>query len=204
MESGAKIYTQNCVACHGDSGHGDGPAGTALDPAPTDFHDTERYNARSLFGLFNTISLGVADTGMLAFSHLDEQSRWDLAFYVGALASEDQIGASRASPDTGEGKAAKAVPSVLISKTAITNLITATPHDVTQQYAEHGAALMSLFRQQPEQFFNAAEASPLQIAHDKLDLLPALLQQQHYTQAYDLAVSAYLDGFELAEAILVQ
>ena len=182
---GQALYQQNCAACHGDSGHGDGPAGTALDPAPTDFHDTERYNARSLFGLFNTISLGVADTGMVAFAHLDEQSRWDLAFYVGALASE--------------AKPAKAVPSVLVSKTAIGHLLTATPHDVAQQYTEHGGALMALFRQHPEQFFNAAEASPLQIAHDKLDLLPALLQQQHYTQAYDLAVSAYLDGFELAE-----
>ncbi|MGP9802322.1 FTR1 family protein [Rheinheimera sp. NSM] len=182
---GKALYQQNCVACHGDTGHGDGQAGAALDPAPTDFHDTERYNARSLFGLFNTISLGVADTGMLAFSHLDAQSRWDLAFYVGAIASE--------------AKPAKAVPSVLISKTAIANLLTATPHDVTQQYAEHGDALMALFRSQPEQFFNAAEASPLQIAHDKLDLLPPLLQQQHYTEAYNLAVSAYLDGFELAE-----
>lgn len=198
-QRGKALYQQNCAVCHGDTGHGDGPAGTALDPAPTNFHDTERYNARSLFGLFNTISQGVADTGMVAFSDLDEQSRWDLAFYVGALASEDQIGASRASPVAGEGKVAKVVPSVLISKTAITNLITATPHDVTQQYAEHGAALMSLFRQQPEQFFNAAQASPLQIAHDKLELIMPLVQQQHHTQAYDMAVSAYLDGFELAE-----
>ncbi|WP_240222108.1 FTR1 family protein [Rheinheimera hassiensis] len=189
---GKALYQQNCAACHGDNGHGDGPAGTALDPTPTDFHDTERYNARSLFGLFNTISLGVADTGMVAFSHLDEQSRWDLAFYVGALASKADIGASEAKP-------AKAVPSVLVSKTAIGHLLTATPHDVAQQYTELGGALMALFRQHPEQFFNAADASPLQIAHDKLDLLPALLQQQHYTQAYDLAVSAYLDGFELAE-----
>ncbi|MDR6984172.1 high-affinity iron transporter [Rheinheimera pacifica] len=196
---GKALYQQNCAACHGDTGHGDGPAGTALDPTPTDFHDTERYNARSLFGLFNTISLGVADTGMVAFSHLDEQSRWDLAFYVGAIASEAQRGASKAQPGASEGKPAKAVPSVLISKTAITHLITSTPHDVTQQYAEHGAALMAVFRQQPEQFFNAAQASPLQIAHDKLELILPLVQQQHYSQAYDLAVSAYLDGFELAE-----
>src|SRR5690606_3606738 len=137
---GQALYQQNCAACHGDSGLGDGPAGTALDPAPTEFHDTARYNASSLFSLFNTVSRGVADTGMVAFSHLDEQSRWDLAFYVGALASKAQIGASEAKP-------AKTVPSVLVSKTAIGHLLTATPHDVAQQYTEHGGALMALFRQ---------------------------------------------------------
>lgn len=185
---GQALYQQNCAACHGATGLGDGPAGTALDPAPTNFHDTERYNARSLFGLFNTISLGVADTGMVAFSHLDEQSRWDLAFYVGALASKAQ-------PENRQS----GLPSVLVSKTAVAHLLTSTPQDIAQQYAEHGDALMALFRQQPEQFFNAAEASPLQIAHDKLGLLAPLLQQKNYTQAYNLAVSAYLDGFELAE-----
>jgi mono/diheme cytochrome c family protein len=31
------IYSQSCAACHGDKGHGDGPAGKYLKPAPTDF-----------------------------------------------------------------------------------------------------------------------------------------------------------------------
>ena len=64
---------------------GDGPAAASLEPAPTDFHDRERASQRSLFGLFNTITLGVEGTGMTAFPHLSDAERWSLAFYVGGL-----------------------------------------------------------------------------------------------------------------------
>ncbi|HSG43933.1 MAG TPA: cytochrome c, partial [Anaerolineales bacterium] len=35
LERGAELYTTNCTSCHGDGGMGDGPAGAALDPAPS-------------------------------------------------------------------------------------------------------------------------------------------------------------------------
>src|SRR5579871_5582326 len=31
------IYSESCAECHGDKGHGDGPAGKYLKPPPTDF-----------------------------------------------------------------------------------------------------------------------------------------------------------------------
>ena len=31
---GAQLYAQNCAACHGAQGHGDGPAGKSLTPPP--------------------------------------------------------------------------------------------------------------------------------------------------------------------------
>ncbi|MFO0722469.1 MAG: cytochrome c [Myxococcota bacterium] len=31
---GATLFNQNCVACHGPTGAGDGPAAAALDPKP--------------------------------------------------------------------------------------------------------------------------------------------------------------------------
>jgi len=33
----AAVYSQRCAACHGDKGHGDGPAGKFLTPKPSDF-----------------------------------------------------------------------------------------------------------------------------------------------------------------------
>ena len=35
LERGGELYTVNCASCHGDGGMGDGPAGSALNPAPS-------------------------------------------------------------------------------------------------------------------------------------------------------------------------
>jgi high-affinity iron transporter len=185
LERGQALYQTNCAVCHGVNALGDGPAGAALDPSPTNFHDKERYRARSLFGLFNTISLGVEDTGMTSFAHLDVQSRWDLAFYVGAIAAEDADISS--------------VPAQMITKSQIGSLLTATPGDLQHAAGEPGAAQMALFRRQPDRYFAAAELSPLQVAQQQLDLALVQLQLQQYASAYNHAVSAYLDGFELME-----
>ncbi len=148
LARGQQLFNDNCVACHGQTGHGDGLAGAQMDPAPTNFHEVERYSSRSLFGLFNTITLGVADTGMVTFSQLDEQSRWDLAFYVGHLASTT-LSTSEA-------------PQALVHPSQIKQLLTATPANLTLQYQQGGTALMALFRQQPALFYQASTTSPWQ------------------------------------------
>jgi hypothetical protein len=38
-DSAAQIFSQRCSACHGPNGDGTGPAGTALNPHPRNFHD---------------------------------------------------------------------------------------------------------------------------------------------------------------------
>jgi mono/diheme cytochrome c family protein len=35
--AGKTIYTTNCASCHGATGKGDGPVGSALNPKPRDF-----------------------------------------------------------------------------------------------------------------------------------------------------------------------
>src|SRR5690606_33471126 len=82
----ADLYQAMCASCHGVEGRGDGPAVTAdMEPPPTDFTDRERARARSLYGLYNTITLGVEGTAMPAFAQLSEEDRWALAFHVGAM-----------------------------------------------------------------------------------------------------------------------
>ncbi len=83
LQQAKELYQQNCVACHGEQGLGNGVLAKTLEPKPTNFHDLERYRQRTLFGLHNTITQGVADTAMKGFDHLSDDERWSLAFYVG-------------------------------------------------------------------------------------------------------------------------
>lgn len=91
ISRGREIYQTQCATCHGETGFGDGIAGEGLDPPATNFMDVDRYNERTLYGLFNTISLGVEGTAMSNFSQLFEADRWSLAFYVGSLASREVV-----------------------------------------------------------------------------------------------------------------
>lgn len=85
LERGSELYTVNCASCHGDGGMGDGPAGSALDPAPSPIAHSSQMMADDY--LFWRISEGGVpfSTSMPAWMVLDEQSRWDLINYMRAL-----------------------------------------------------------------------------------------------------------------------
>jgi high-affinity iron transporter len=84
LQRGNRIFTQNCVACHGSTGKGDGLAGKTLDPKPANFLD-EHMKEVSPFQAFNTIRLGVPGTAMPPFHALSDKEVWDVAFYVVSL-----------------------------------------------------------------------------------------------------------------------
>ena len=86
---GKALYDINCASCHGAKGDGDGPLAKGLDPAPSDFHDSELMRQVSPFQAYNTIKLGVNGTSMRAFSELTEEELWDLAFYIKSLRFKD-------------------------------------------------------------------------------------------------------------------
>ena len=88
IKNGRAIFAKTCIACHGQTGHGDGLAGANLDPKPANFHNAERMAAISPFHSFNVIRLGVPGTGMAAFHKLSDKETWDLAFYVASLRHE--------------------------------------------------------------------------------------------------------------------
>lgn len=90
LQRGAAIYEQQCVACHGDGGMGDGPAGVQLDPQPAPIAHTSRMLGDDY--LFWRISEG---GGHEPFSSamprwqdvLSDSDRWDVINYVRALGS---------------------------------------------------------------------------------------------------------------------
>lgn len=100
INRGAEVYAGNCASCHGDGGMGDGPAGTALDPAPAAIAHTSQMLGDDY--LFWRISEGsqAFNTAMPAWKEaLDDQSRWDVINYTRAL------GAGKAAPATKMGGA---------------------------------------------------------------------------------------------------
>jgi high-affinity iron transporter len=82
LAEGARLYQQNCVACHGATGHGDGVAAAAMKPRPVDFHSDEVMAGLTPFKAFNVIRYGVNGTAMVPITGLDEAQRWALSFYV--------------------------------------------------------------------------------------------------------------------------
>ncbi|MBY0472146.1 cytochrome c/FTR1 family iron permease [bacterium] len=84
LQRGKQIFAQNCVACHGATGAGDGLAGKSLDPKPANFLD-DHMKELSPFQAFNTIRLGVPGTGMPPFHTLSDKEAWDVAFYIVSL-----------------------------------------------------------------------------------------------------------------------
>lgn len=97
LERGATLYAANCVSCHGDGGMGDGPAGSALDPAPAAVAHSSQMMADDY--LFWRISEGGTpfNTSMPPWKVLDEQARWDMVNYMRAL------GAGTVKPASGMG-----------------------------------------------------------------------------------------------------
>ena len=83
---GKVLFTPNCVQCHGDLGHGDGPAASTMNPRPRDFTIPGGWkNGPDLPAIFRTLSAGVQGTSMASFDYLSKRDRMALAHFVQAL-----------------------------------------------------------------------------------------------------------------------
>ncbi len=189
LSRGQQLFQTHCTSCHGVDGHGDGPLAASLTPPPIDFSDRSRQDKRSLYGLYNTISRGVADTGMRGYTELSEADRWALAFYTGTLPfSGKDVQAGNRVFQNGQRE--------LI--TNLDSLTRMTPEMAKIQAGQDGVALLAYLRANPDVLVGGTAA--LGKARDilKQSLDTALRGDSEH--AYRLAVSAYLDGFETAEA----
>lgn len=193
LAAATSLYMLHCAACHGASGHGDGPAGIALEPSPTDFTDAERARQRSLLGLHSTITRGVAGTAMRAFVELTDEQRWALAWWVGAQhVTADEIAAGRLAlaAFATDGTARAASPLTLEQMT------NRSPAELVAAGAD--PLLVGALRADPNALFSQG-TDPIAIARLRLADAARALATDDRAGAYSAALSAYLDGFELAE-----
>jgi len=86
IQKGQIVYTQNCLACHGEKGDGKGVAAKAIKGnKPRDF-----TVGRFKFGsrpkeLFGTVTKGIPESMMPSWVELSEEDRWAVVHFVKSL-----------------------------------------------------------------------------------------------------------------------
>src|SRR2546427_1194187 len=69
LERGALVYREQCAACHGESGRGDGPKAKSLKgPPPANLADPAVMGNKSLLDIFRRIAVGTPGTAMPEFA----------------------------------------------------------------------------------------------------------------------------------------
>lgn len=87
VAAGRDLFQNNCIACHGIDGRGDGPDAAALDPAPTDFRLHMPLHTDVQFYTF--ISDGKVGSAMPSFKdQFSETDMWNLVNFLRAEFSE--------------------------------------------------------------------------------------------------------------------
>lgn len=81
---GAKVFQVNCEPCHGPQGHGDGPAGAALDPKPQNLAEIQKMAADDF--LYWRINTGSPGTSMAPWAGiLTEEQIWQVIAFIRTL-----------------------------------------------------------------------------------------------------------------------
>jgi mono/diheme cytochrome c family protein len=81
---GAQIFRTNCEMCHGPQGHGDGPAGQALEPRPRNLAELQKNSGDDF--LFWRIREGKPGTPMVAWKGiLTDEQIWQAISFIRTL-----------------------------------------------------------------------------------------------------------------------
>ncbi len=91
LEAGRKAWTDNCAACHGTDGAGDGPKAKDLPRPVPNFRDPATVATHSDADLFASVTKGIGAV-MPAFSDkLSEGDRWSVVAYLRSLSWEESL-----------------------------------------------------------------------------------------------------------------
>jgi high-affinity iron transporter len=195
LQQGARLYASQCAACHGVSGHADGPLAAKLSPPPIALDEYGRARERSVFSLQQIITHGVSGTSMPSFAQLSDEDRWALAYFASTLSYSEADRQAGAKLWSDKPDLRAAVPTLAaLSQTSEAAL--------ARTVGENAARPMVAYLRSAPQTLGASSTDTLAIAKDRLKQSVAALDDGNRSLASQLALSAYLDGFEPVEPAL--
>jgi high-affinity iron transporter len=196
---GAELYSQNCASCHGVSGDAKTPMAQKLDPPPIAFANRARAANRTPFALYQVIDQGLEGTAMVSFANLPGQDKWALAFHVGRFAYPASLAA--------KGKTIWDHDSSLKALVPNLDTLSGTSENALAQKLgpDRAGAVIAYLRANPATVTTTASSTPtptLAVARQRLKESLAAYESGDRARAKELALSAYLDGFEPVEGVL--
>jgi high-affinity iron transporter len=198
-DSAKAIYRQNCAQCHGESGKGDGPGRESMNPKtppPANFSDADFMAGLSPFKVYNTTTFGIDKTAMASFAALPDEQRWQVAIYVSALRF------SAEAVTVGEAwLKGKALPADLVS---VATLATSSDDELSDKIKKSfpDAPVNDILAYLRRGLLEKRSTDPLLIARTLLGEAADIYSKGDREKAYQKAIEAYLDGFEMAEPAL--
>lgn len=193
--TGDRVFAANCSACHGSNGNGHGPDAAKLSTPPIAFNDLARARQRSIFALYQTATQGIDGTAMAGFSNLSSDERWAAAFRAGGFAfTSAQVAEGEKLWNADQGLH-QHIPD-------LATLVALTPAALAQSIGQPKAdAVLAYLRMHPDKV-GPRSAGSLSVAREKLAASVAAARRGDRHTAQELALSAYLDGFEPIEPTL--
>jgi len=98
IAQGKTLFQENCTACHGLTGKGDGPDAGKLSNRPVDLTSQSIMAQTSASNLYQAISLGITPDMPAYGNSLDENERWALVSYLRSLTFAPPAGSVNAYP----------------------------------------------------------------------------------------------------------
>jgi mono/diheme cytochrome c family protein len=88
---GKLLFNSACVACHGQTGNGNGIAAASLKDAwgatsaPADLHQQHLHCGSTLGDVYRVLTLGIDGTPMPSFDTFTPAQRWDIVAFIATL-----------------------------------------------------------------------------------------------------------------------
>jgi mono/diheme cytochrome c family protein len=83
VNKGHELFKNNCVACHGENGMGDGVSASILNPKPHNFHSLEGWkNGSKVTQIYKTLQEGIPGGSMASYNYMPPEERFALIHYI--------------------------------------------------------------------------------------------------------------------------